>query len=146
CDLEDAVAPDSKDSARELVARLLRDEAGTAEPARPHPKGRGVVPPPTPLSVTSNSSRVSDDSSRDRDASVPIRARSGPARLLRVNGAGTAWFAGDVALPPELELDGLVLPKSSPEAVEALGPGGPPVVAIVETAMGVRQAFEIASH
>ena len=87
CDLEDAVAPDGKEAARELVARLLRDEAGTAEPAHPHPKGRGVVPPPTPLSVTSNSSRVSDDSSRDRDASVPIRARSGPARLRWAAGA-----------------------------------------------------------
>ena len=39
-----------------------------------------------------------------------------------------------------------MLPKSSPEAVDALGPDGPPVVAIVETAMGLRQAFEIGSR
>src|SRR6478736_6197218 len=43
-------------------------------------------------------------------------------------------------------VDALVLPKSSPEAVATLGPEGPPVVAIVETAMGLRQAFEIGSQ
>jgi citrate lyase subunit beta/citryl-CoA lyase len=71
-------------------------------------------------------------------------AGEGPARLVRVNGSGTAWFDDDLAFTATLELDGLVLPKSSPEVVEALGPDGPPVVAIVETAMGLRQAFEIA--
>jgi citrate lyase beta subunit len=75
-----------------------------------------------------------------------LSGASEPARLLRVNGAGTAWFNDDVAFAAALDLDGLVLPKASPEALDALGPDGPPVVAIVETAMGVRQAFEIASH
>ncbi len=69
-----------------------------------------------------------------------------PARLVRINAAGTAWFAADVAFVATLALEGLVLPKASPDAVEALGPDGPPVVAIVETAMGLRTAFEIASQ
>ena len=43
-----------------------------------------------------------------------------------------------------LELDAIVLPKASPSAVEALGPEGPPVLAIVETAQGLRLAYEIA--
>ena len=97
CDLEDAVAPAAKESARETVRSALS-------------------------------------------------GASGPARLLRVNGAGTPWFAGDVAFAATLDLDGLVLPKTSPEALNALGGAGTPVIAIVETAMGVRQAFEIASH
>jgi citrate lyase beta subunit len=98
CDLEDAVAPEDKDAARDVAAAAL---------------GGG---------------------------------RGGPARLLRVNGAGTAWFPDDLALAADLDLDAIVLPKASPESVDELGPDGPPVVAIVETAMGLRQAFEIASR
>jgi citrate lyase subunit beta/citryl-CoA lyase len=70
---------------------------------------------------------------------------SRPARLVRVNGAGTEWFQGDIALLDRLDLDAVVLPKASPDAVDALGPDGPPLIAIVETALGLRQAFEIAS-
>jgi len=75
-----------------------------------------------------------------------VAAASGPARLVRINAVGTAWFEDDLALVRMLQLDGIVFPKASPEAVDALGPDGPPVVAIVETAMGLRQAFEIASR
>jgi citrate lyase beta subunit len=73
-------------------------------------------------------------------------AVDGPARLVRVNAVGTPWHEGDVALALASRVDALVLPKSSPEAVDSLGPEGPPVVAIVETAMGLRQAFEIVSQ
>jgi citrate lyase beta subunit len=137
CDLEDAVAPADKEAAREVVADALSNmpEPAGAEPV-PHP-GRGVVPPPTQQSVTGRTAR-------DRDDSVPIRAQ--PARFVRVNAAGTPWFADDVAFAATLALDGLVLPKASPDSVEALGPEGPPVIAIVETAMGLRTAFEIASQ
>ncbi|MGL6278333.1 MAG: HpcH/HpaI aldolase/citrate lyase family protein, partial [Gaiella sp.] len=41
--------------------------------------------------------------------------------------------------------DGLVLPKATPEAARAVASAGLPVVAIVETAAGLRQAFETAS-
>jgi citrate lyase subunit beta/citryl-CoA lyase len=98
CDLEDAVAPQDKEAARDVVRKAL---AGAAD---------------------------------------------GPARLVRINARGTAWHEDDVALTAALELDGIVLPKASPEAIEAVGADGPPIVAIVETAMGLRQAFEIASQ
>ena len=90
-DLEDAVTPDRKDAARELVLR--------------------VRPP-----------------------------------VVRVNGAGTPWFADDLAATAELELEALVLPKATPDAVAALGSSGPPVIAIVETAQGLRLAYETASR
>jgi citrate lyase beta subunit len=142
CDLEDAVAPANKEAARDVLARALRDATEPAEaPTVPHP-GRGVVPPPSQQSVTATSAP-------DRDDSAPISTRPGrarPAQIVRINAAGTPWFAGDLALTDSLTLDGLVLPKASPEAVEALGPDGPPVIAIIETAMGLRQAFEIASQ
>jgi citrate lyase beta subunit len=65
---------------------------------------------------------------------------------IRVNGAHTASFAADVELVEELRPDVLVLPKATPDAVDALGADGPPVVAIVETADGLRQAYEVASQ
>jgi citrate lyase subunit beta/citryl-CoA lyase len=88
-DLEDAVTPDRKETARELVLRM-----------RP--------------------------------------------RVVRVNGPGTDWFEDDLAAVAEIELDALVLPKATREAVAALGQDGPPVIAIVETAQGVRLAYETA--
>src|SRR2546421_6390546 len=79
-----------------------------------------------------------------KDAARELVARVRPP-LVRVNGADTSWFAGDLALVRSLELDAIVLPKATPEAVAALGSSGPPVVAIVETAAGVRTTYEIAS-
>jgi len=66
--------------------------------------------------------------------------------IVRVNGAGTRWFEDDLALVAKLELDTLMLPKATPEAVVALGREGPPVIAVIETALGLRLAFETASH
>jgi len=63
---------------------------------------------------------------------------------VRVNAAGTKHWGADLQAVADLELDALVLPKATPEAVGALGPDGPPVVAIVETALGVRHAYETA--
>jgi citrate lyase beta subunit len=65
--------------------------------------------------------------------------------VVRVNGADTPWFADDVALVAELPLQAVILPKATPDAVAALGPDGPPVIAIVETAAGVRSAYETAA-
>ncbi len=44
-----------------------------------------------------------------------------------------------------LDLDAIVLPKAEPDDVAQLPPGCPPVIAIVETAAGLRAAFELAS-
>jgi citrate lyase beta subunit len=63
---------------------------------------------------------------------------------VRVNGAGTEWFADDLALVDELQPEAIVLPKATPAAVAALGEDGPPVLAIIETATGVRSAYETA--
>ncbi len=95
-DLEDAVAPAEKTTAREVVRHVL----GTT----------------------------------DRETT--------PLPMVRVSGVDTPYFGEDLALVSELVLDALVLPKASPEAVAALGSEGPPVIAIVETAEGVRLAHE----
>ena len=79
-----------------------------------------------------------------KDAARELVAELRPA-VVRVNGADTQWFADDLALVAESKADAVVLPKATPDAVAALGADGPPVVAIVETAAGVRLAYETAS-
>jgi citrate lyase subunit beta/citryl-CoA lyase len=86
------------------------------------------------------------EAAREVVAEALAGSSGGPARIVRVNAVGTSWHDGDVALAVSLGVDALVLPKSSPEAVASLGAEGPPVIAIVETAMGLRQAFEIGSQ
>jgi citrate lyase beta subunit len=63
---------------------------------------------------------------------------------VRANAVGTEHWEADLRAIADLELDALVLPKATPDAVAALGPVGPSVVAIVETALGVRHAYETA--
>jgi citrate lyase subunit beta/citryl-CoA lyase len=82
---------------------------------------------------------------REVVAGVLADAGSGCLRLVRVNGAATPWHEDDLAAVERLAPDGLVLPKATPEAVRDLAPLGLPVVAIVETADGLRRANEIAS-
>jgi citrate lyase beta subunit len=71
-------------------------------------------------------------------------AATGSLVAVRPNAFGTQHWEADLAAVRGLEPDALVLPKATPEAVTALRPDGPPVVAIVETALGLRQAYETA--
>ncbi len=66
--------------------------------------------------------------------------------MVRVNGAETPQFERDLELVQRLPLQAIVLPKATPESVAALGQSGPPVIAIVETAQGLRLAYETATH
>jgi citrate lyase beta subunit len=79
----------------------------------------------------------------EKPAARETVARVGP-RIVRVNGADTLWFAEDLAVVAELSLDAIVLPKADPDSVAALGHEGPPVIAIIETAQGLRLAYETA--
>ncbi len=85
------------------------------------------------------------EGARDVVEAVFAEVETQCARAVRLNAPGTDWFEGDVALAARLELDLLMLPKANPAAVAVLGASGPPVVAIVETAEGLRLAFETAS-
>ena len=68
----------------------------------------------------------------------------GPARLVRINPPGSDHFMHDLALLAGLDLDAIVLPKATPGSVLTLPGSGPPVIAIAETAEGVRRAYETA--
>jgi citrate lyase subunit beta/citryl-CoA lyase len=90
---------------------------------------------------------VAAEKGRARDLLADLFAApgDGPGRMVRVNGADTEYFEDDVEAVAGMQLQAVVLPKATPESVAALGPDGPPVVAIVETAQGVRLAYETAS-
>jgi citrate lyase beta subunit len=84
------------------------------------------------------------DAARELACRLLAATDSSCAKAVRVNGVETGHFEADLAAIADLPLDAIVLPKSSPDAVAALGPKGPPVLAIVETAHGLRLAYEIA--
>ena len=69
---------------------------------------------------------------------------SAAARMVRVNPAGSEFFADDLALVRAVRPDAVVLPKAVPAAAAALAREGLPIIAIVETAAGVRAAYDIA--
>ena len=64
---------------------------------------------------------------------------------VRMNAADTSFWEDDLRAVADLALAALVLPKATPEAVERLGREGPPVLAIVESAQGLRRAYDVAS-
>jgi len=67
-------------------------------------------------------------------------------RMLRVNAGGTAFHDEDLAMLDGLVLDAVVLPKAVPQALGGVAASGLPVLAIVESAAGLRAAYEIATH
>ena len=86
------------------------------------------------------------DGARELTRRVLSEPAGAALRLVRVNAVGTPWFSADLELVAELAPDAVVLPKATPEAADALAAAGAPLIAIVETAMGVRLAFETASR
>ena len=64
---------------------------------------------------------------------------------VRVNGTDTPFWQDDVRTLADIELGALVLPKATPEAVAQVGREGPPLLAILETARGLRRAYEVAA-
>src|SRR4051812_35585341 len=70
----------------------------------------------------------------------------GGAQLVRINGLDTAHARADLEALDGLALDGVVVPKAEPQPLQGLAPSGPPVIALVETAIGLRRAFETASR
>jgi citrate lyase beta subunit len=79
-----------------------------------------------------------------KDAARELLASTRPHALVRVNAFESGLLETDLEAVRAVEADGLVLPKATPEAAEALASERLPVVAIAETADGLRRAFEIA--
>ena len=45
-----------------------------------------------------------------------------------------------------LAVDAIMIPKAEPQPLLGLGPSGPPVIALIETARGLRRAHEVATR
>jgi citrate lyase beta subunit len=72
-------------------------------------------------------------------------ARTASLLAVRVNAAGTPFRDDDLHALAGLPLDLLVMPKATPEGVAELPREGPPIVAVVESARGLKRAHETAS-
>ena len=70
----------------------------------------------------------------------------GALLMVRVNAVGTEWFADDMSAVGESEADAIVLPKADAKAVEHLAEDGIPVLALIETATGLRDVWTVAEH
>ena len=73
-----------------------------------------------------------------------LAGMTGAARVVRVNAPDTGLIELDLEAIAGLPLDAIVLPKATPEALDRLGPTGPPVIAVIETGAGLREAYDVA--
>src|SRR3954454_5888500 len=92
---------------------------------------------------------VAEDRKEDARALVVRRLRQPRprgAQLVRINALDTAHARADLQAIDGLSLDGPAARRPEPQPLQALGPSGPPVVALVESATGLRRAFETASR
>jgi citrate lyase subunit beta/citryl-CoA lyase len=69
---------------------------------------------------------------------------SAALRLVRINAHGTSEQAADLEALAGAPLDGIVLPKATSAALAALDLGATPLLALVETAAGLRDAVGLA--
>jgi citrate lyase subunit beta/citryl-CoA lyase len=91
----------------------------------------------TPTMKTAARQRVADAYSEGTD-------RPGQ-KLVRVNAVGTEWHEDDLAMIAGLDVDGVVLPKATARGATAVAAAlSVPIIAIVETAEGLRGAYAIA--
>jgi citrate lyase beta subunit len=70
----------------------------------------------------------------------------GPARLVRVNELDGDLAVDDLELARGLALDGLVVPQAATTSIDGAREASLPVVAVIESARGLREVYEIASR
>ena len=93
-----------------------------------------------------------DEKARARDQAVAAVRDGGfgtRTLVIRVNGAGTPWHAGDLAAVRAAAPDAVLLPKVNAgadlaAARAALGDGGPPLWAMIETCAAILDLGDIA--
>jgi citrate lyase subunit beta/citryl-CoA lyase len=89
-----------------------------------------------------------DAKARARDVLADLwrDASNGPARLVRVNELHGPLAADDLALVADLALDGLLVPQASVATIDVAAGAGLPVLAVIESARGLHDAYELASR
>jgi citrate lyase beta subunit len=74
-----------------------------------------------------------------------LPALTSAARFVRVNAPETGLLAADLSVIRAIELDAVVLPKATVASLPAVSDLGVPVIAVIESARGLREAYPIAS-
>lgn len=91
----------------------------------------------------------SDEKAKARELTSRVLSEpqsfQGPC-LVRVNAVDTPDHDADIAALADVEPDAIVLPKASVCALDSLHDNGLPVIAIVETAIGLQDVERIANH
>ena len=76
-----------------------------------------------------------------------LRERPGSSLwLVRINGADSAFFADDVNMVARAAPDGVVVPKAEPDVLAQVDPAIPTIIALIETAVGLARAQEVAAN
>ncbi len=86
-----------------------------------------------------------------RDAAAALLAEPPPTPVyVRINALATEWWRADVEALAAAPVAGLVVPKveavSQLDEVAARAPEGVPLFCLIESALGVERAFELARH
>lgn len=92
---------------------------------------------------------VAPEAKEEARAVVCDKLRTRRARgiqLVRTNGLETPHARADFAALGDLAVDAIMVPKAEPQPMLALGPSGPPIIALIETARGLRRAHEVATR
>jgi citrate lyase subunit beta/citryl-CoA lyase len=85
------------------------------------------------------------DQARDLLRHHLVQPRAHGTQLVRINGLETPHAEADMRAVRDLPIDGVVVPKALADDLAAFPTGGLRVLALVETARGIRGAYEIAS-
>lgn len=86
------------------------------------------------------------DAARATVAEVFAEVPAGGLRFVRVNAPETGLLAADLVALDSIRHDGIMLPKATTASLGALDRGGPPIIALIETAAGIRDGYDIAAH
>jgi citrate lyase subunit beta/citryl-CoA lyase len=69
-----------------------------------------------------------------------------PMRFVRINSEAAGAVEADLHALDDLRIDGLVVPKASTSSISRLAHLGLPLIALIESGAGLRDAFAIASN
>ncbi|HEY0753801.1 MAG TPA: aldolase/citrate lyase family protein [Ktedonobacteraceae bacterium] len=83
---------------------------------------------------------------RTRTQEVLVQTQTACRVTIRVNGPRSPWLADDLSLLKDLPVSAIIAPKiEQPAEVHALATARVPIIPLIESGLGVEQAFAIAS-
>ena len=97
------------------------------------------------LDLEDGVAEAAKDDARSRVGAL-VAEPGAPLRLVRVNDPASPAGARDLAAVERVSVAAVVVPKAGLASVDIAAQAGKPVVALVEDAAGVRDAYALAEH